>query len=109
MWTIRLVAIASLASATGAPLASVDSARGQLLFQSEGCVQCHSIDGKGGKIGPDLGKRIDRNYTPALLASVMWNHAPVMWAAIRERAVQTTPLSERDAADLFAYFYAARF
>ena len=109
MWTIRLVAIASLASATGAPLASVDSARGQLLFQSEGCVQCHSIDGKGGKIGPDLGKRIDRNYTPALLASVMWNHAPVMWAAMDRQGIRKSAIDEQGAADLFAYFYAVRF
>ena len=110
MWTVRLIALTALWAATlPAQPPAVDSQRGELLFKSEGCIQCHSIDGKGGTSAPDLGKRIDRNYTPALLASVMWNHAPLMWSAIRQREIQTAPLSERDAADLFAYFYAARF
>ena len=42
-----------------------DSTRGEKLFQTEQCVQCHSINGKGGHVGPDLGKIIDRNFTPA--------------------------------------------
>src|SRR5258708_27313908 len=109
MWTMRIVAVASLASATGAPLASVDSARGEKLFQSEGCIECHSVEGKGGKTAPDLGKRIDRNYTPASLVSVMWNHAPTMWAAMERQGIRTPALDEQGAADLFAYFYAVRF
>ena len=39
----------------------------------------------------------------------MWNHAPVMWASMRERSVQAGELSAQGAADLFAYFYSARF
>ena len=110
MWTTRLVAVASLAaSAFGAPLRSVDSLRGEQLFRSEGCIQCHSVDGKGGKLAPDLGKRIDRNYTPASLATLMWNHAPVMWAAMDRQGIHASAIDEQGAADLFAYFYAARF
>jgi mono/diheme cytochrome c family protein len=110
MWTARFAALATLAAcAAGAPLRSVDSQRGERLFDSEGCVQCHSVDGKGGKTAPDLGKRIDRSYTPALLASVMWNHAPVMWAAMDRQGIRTSAIDEQGAADLFAYFYAARF
>jgi len=29
----------------------------------------------------DLGRRTDRDYTAALLASLMWNQAPAMWKA----------------------------
>jgi cytochrome c len=61
------------------PVIPGDSERGEKLFENERCIQCHAIDGKGGSKGPDLGRRIDRNFTPALLASAMWNHAPVMW------------------------------
>ena len=39
----------------------------------------------------------------------MWNHAPTMWAAMRERQIAAGDLNEQAAADLFAYFYSARF
>src|SRR5579859_2854430 len=99
MWSIRLVAISGLAvTAAAAPSISVDSQRGERLFQSEGCIQCHSIGGKGGKLAPDLGRRMDRNYTPAMLASVMWNHAPTMWTAMLRQGIQAAPVNEQDAA-----------
>jgi mono/diheme cytochrome c family protein len=96
------VAIAAIAQ-------TADSRRGELLFESESCLQCHSIDGKGGKAAPDSGKQIGRDFTPALLTSVMWNHAPTMWAAMEKRGIQIKPLTEQAAADLFAYFYSVRF
>ena len=92
-----------------AAVVAADSERGAQLFQSLSCVQCHSINGKGGTVGPDLGRRIDRNFTPASLAATMWNHAPTMWASMRARNIGTGDLNEQAAADLFAYFYSARF
>ena len=96
------------ACAYAAPIAA-DSARGERLFETLSCVRCHSIGGKGGTIGPDLGQRRDRNFTPASLAATMWNHAPTMRAAMREQNIAAGDLNEQAAADLFAYFYAARF
>ena len=58
---------------------------------------------------PDLGRSIDRNFTPAALASTMWNHAPTMWATIEKQNLKRSGLDEQAAADLFAYFYSARF
>src|SRR5258708_19980665 len=100
--------LASLATTHAATIAA-DSARGEKLFKSLACVQCHSVNGLGGRVAADLGRSIDRNFTPASLASTMWNHAPSMWAAMREREVRAGDLDEQAAADLFAYFYSARF
>ncbi len=86
-----------------------DSARGLKLFDSLACVQCHSVNGKGGSIGPDLGRIVDRGFTPATLAATLWNHAPAMWAAMRQQNITAGYLNEQGAADLFAYFYSARF
>src|SRR5690349_7044371 len=83
-----------------APLA-MDSARGREIFESHGCVQCHRLNGVGGTAGPDLGRIIDRGFTPAMLAATMWNHAPQMWAAMRARNVDRQTLTEQQAADLF--------
>lgn len=57
----------------------------------------------------DLSTRVDRGFTPALLASAMWNHAPVMWAAMEGAGIERPTLSPADAADLFAYLYSTRF
>jgi len=109
---IPLIAILASLATTGAPAATEiagDSARGAKLFQTEQCVQCHSINGKGGNVGPDLGKVIGRNFTPAALAGLMWNHAPAMWDAMQKRGIQRASLSPESSADLFAYFYSIRF
>ena len=106
----RTLALFSL-SAMGLHAASIaaDSARGAQLFETLACVQCHSVNGKGGTIAPDLGRLVDRSFTPATLAATMWNHAPAMWAAMKDRDIRAGDLSEQGAADLFAYFYASRF
>jgi len=109
MQILRIIVIATVAASVAPAQLRVDSQRGERVFQTEGCIQCHSIEGKGGTTAPDLGKRIGRNYTPALLATVMWNHAPSMWSAMRRQGIETASLNEQGAADLFAYFYAARF
>jgi mono/diheme cytochrome c family protein len=100
-----------LASAAGAQDATLvmDSARGERLFETLSCIRCHSVNGKGGHIAADLGRRIDRNFTPAALAATMWNHAPTMWASMRELGIHAGDLDAQAAADLFAYFYSARF
>jgi mono/diheme cytochrome c family protein len=109
MITRIAITLLALASAVRGATVAMDSARGEVLFSTLSCIGCHSINGAGGRIAPDLGRHLDREFTPALLASAMWNHAPAMWAAMREREVRAGDLDEQAAADLFAYLYAARF
>ena len=107
----RLIAAAVLVCgglAAASPPAGV-ARRGEQLFRQEQCVQCHSVDGTGGSLGGDLSKRIDRDFTPAVMASLMWNHAPEMWAAMKSQGIVKAQLSAEGAADLFAYFVSARF
>ncbi len=108
---IVIVLLSELLSAAAAQAQGfiADSARGRALFETLSCVQCHSIDGKGGSLGPDLGKIVDRGFTPGSLAATMWNHAPAMWTAMKERRIRAGDLNSQAAADLFAYFYSARF
>jgi mono/diheme cytochrome c family protein len=111
MSMVRLASAGLLASAVAlaASLSAGDARRGEKLFQTEQCVQCHSFQGKGGGSAPDLARRIDRNFTPAVMASAMWNHAPEMWAGLRKAGIVKAQLSPESAADLFAYFIAARY
>jgi mono/diheme cytochrome c family protein len=100
--------LAGSAWARAATLA-IDSSRGEKLFEALACIECHSVNGKGGRIAPDLGRVVDRNFTPAALSSTMWNHAPAMWTSMRAREIRSGDLDEQAAGDLFAYFYSARF
>jgi mono/diheme cytochrome c family protein len=92
-----------------ADLPTGDSARGERLFETQQCVRCHSINGRGGRIAPDLGRRIGRNLTPAQLAGTLWNHAPAMWSEMQRQGVEPPRMSTEDVADLYAFFYSARF
>jgi cytochrome c2 len=104
-------AAVSLLTAQSATLPVIpgDSGRGAKLFESEQCIHCHAVNGRGGRIGLDLGRSVSRGFTPAQLASTMWNHAPVMFGAIKAAGIQSPKLSPENAADLFAFFYSARF
>ena len=87
-----------------------DAKRGADLFTRYHCTYCHSVTGNPGKAGaPNLGQRLDRAYSPAGIASRMWNHAPKMWAAMKQSDVDIPAMSEADASDLFAFFYATRY
>ncbi|HEY2018183.1 MAG TPA: c-type cytochrome [Bryobacteraceae bacterium] len=110
MWKLFCLTAAAMA-AHGATLPVIpgDSVRGAKLFEDERCIQCHSVNGRGGKVGVDLSRTVPRNYTPAYLASSMWNHAPVMWAAMEGVGMEKPKLTPEGAADLFAYFCSSRF
>src|SRR5580658_3952041 len=98
-----------LAASLQAAAVSADSARGAQVFELQGCVQCHALNGVGPKVGPDFGLVADRGFTPAALAATMWNHAPAMWVETKLRSVARPSMDEQQAADLFAFFYSLRF
>jgi mono/diheme cytochrome c family protein len=105
----RVLISLAFAATIHAAIPAADSARGAKVFESQSCIQCHPLNGIGPSIGPDLGRLVDRGFTPAMLTSTMWNHAPSMLVAMRERNIPTPVMSEQDAADLFAFFYSTRF
>jgi cytochrome c551/c552 len=88
---------------------AADARRGSEFFRSQFCVNCHAVRGEGGKVAPDLGQRYDRNYTPAGIASRMWDHAPVMWQAMSQQKIPLPSITADEAADLFAFFYSVRY
>ena len=86
-----------------------DAQRGAQVFKDQKCVLCHSVSGEGGKSAPDLGRRTGRAYTPNTMISLMWSHSPAMWSAMEKEGIKRPQLSEESAADLFAFFAAARY
>lgn len=103
------VLIVLSAGASNAKLVPGDARRGVELFRTQKCITCHSIRGEGGTSAPDLGIILGRGYTPSWMAATMWNHAPVMWAALEKQGIQKPRLTEGQAADLFAHFHSVRY
>src|SRR5215475_8697186 len=94
-----LALFATAACAAVLPVIPGDSTRGARLFENEQCIKCHAVNGRGGKIGLDLGRIVNRNYTPAQLTSTMWNHAPTMWATMEKSGIAHPKLTPEGAAD----------
>jgi len=81
---------------------------GRELFVEKKCVQCHSIGGVGGQVGPDLvGLGVRRS--PVEFAATIWNKAPAMMAAMATRNITVPQLRPEDMADLVAYLYSVRY
>jgi mono/diheme cytochrome c family protein len=83
--------------------------RGEKLFAARHCVQCHSVAGKGGKIGPELGRAKQHHVSLTEFAALMWNHGPKMWARMQERGLQVPRLKGQEMADIVAYLYVSRY
>ncbi len=83
-------------------------ASGEKLFSERRCATCHAVAGKGGRLGPDLG-RSGHHVSLTQFAARMWNHGPTMWAAMKDRGVDVPTLSGQDTADILAYLYVAHY
>jgi mono/diheme cytochrome c family protein len=77
---------------------------GKELFNRKGCVRCHAIRGKGGKIGPDLAARNLKGSLTAIL-SEMWNHGANMWPLMKTKGIKFPNFTPRQMSDLISYIY----
>jgi mono/diheme cytochrome c family protein len=81
---------------------------GRQLFGEKGCVQCHSVGGVGGKVGPDL-VEMGARRSPMEFAAAIWNKAPLMLAAMKPRGITIPQLRPDEMADIVAYLYSVRY
>lgn len=81
----------------------------QLFFEKEGCAHCHSVNGVGGDLAPDLGFSPSQQASLNNVVSAMWNHAPRMWERMRVENVAYPDLDNEEMSHLFAFLYTARY
>jgi len=83
--------------------------RGWRVFQSKSCIVCHSVKGRGGRIGPEFGPGRQLPLSVVQFAGVMWNHSSEMWRAPEVRNVARPTFDEREIADLVAVLSILRY
>ncbi|MFQ5899007.1 MAG: c-type cytochrome [Candidatus Methylomirabilia bacterium] len=84
-----------------------DPDRGKVVFERKGCVRCHSINGEGGKIGPELAQT-SHPHPPIELTGMMWNHSPTMTAMMGALGVPRPVFEANEMVDLLAYLQAVQ-
>ncbi|MFQ5747357.1 MAG: c-type cytochrome [Gemmatimonadota bacterium] len=82
--------------------------RGRILFSQKSCIECHSVRGVGGDVGPDLAEQ-GRHRSLTQFAAAMWNKSSVMVAAMEARGIVVPELKPDEMADIVAYLYSVRY
>jgi mono/diheme cytochrome c family protein len=70
---------------------------------------CHSVAGKGGKIGPELGPDNDLPHTTARFAAILWNHAPAMLARVRKASMSMPTLDGDEIKDVQTFLISLQY
>jgi cytochrome c2 len=85
-----------------------DAAVGERIFRERRCSGCHAIRGRGGRVGPDLGRRAwVTSFTGVAIAQ--WKHAAGMRAAMAARGIDVPTLSSQEMAHVIVYLFAAAY
>lgn len=100
------VLVAPLGAVSGQPLVgpSQDPLAGSRVFGAKGCVKCHSVNGVGAKVAPDLARTMKpRSFVD--LATAMWNHLPHMTDRMKGLGIARPQLDSKETGDLVGFLY----
>ncbi len=83
-----------------------DPKAGEELFAAKGCIQCHEVGGRGGRLGPSL-DFLKRANSPVLIAAALWNHGPEMAETLKAVGIQRPTFDQKELGDIIAYVQTA--
>jgi cytochrome c551/c552 len=83
-----------------------DLYRGKVVLKNKGCLNCHSIGGKGDGLAPAF-DNLAKYISPLYMAQALWNHEPEMNEEMKNLGL-TRPIFEKgEIVDLSAYIRSA--
>ena len=86
-----------------------DPERGWKVFRAKSCIVCHSVKGKGGRTGPELGPNHQLPLTVVQFSGLMWNHSPEMWKVPEAKTIPRPTFQGQEIADLVAFLSSLRY
>lgn len=106
--TVTAAAPAGHQGGANLPVSAIgDPAKGQALFDSKHCSDCHTYNGHGGKDAPALDYM--RGHLSAReiagMAGTIWNHLPKMEPHFKEEGIPLPTFTTGEMADLIAYLH----
>jgi mono/diheme cytochrome c family protein len=104
LWVGAVLLSGTALSAQGLGVFPGNPAGGSRIFRDRGCVECHSIWGNGGTLGPDFAV-VGAGRSMQQLAGEFWNHTPRMIATVRRQGFQWPTFTESELADIISYIY----
>jgi len=91
-------------SAAHLGVVSENPLRGRTIFVSKGCINCHSVWGVGGKLGPDLSRAgMGRSFLQ--ISGLLWSHSPRMIELMEQRGVARPTFTADEMGELVSYLY----
>jgi cytochrome c2 len=81
-----------------------DAERGRSVFSAKQCVRCHTSGGQQ-IVAPPV-EQLRRPQGAYELSGRLWNHAPAMFATLRQEGYAWPEISAAEMADLMAYLQA---
>ena len=90
------------------PVAAIgDPVKGEQLFETKACVDCHSLNGEGGEDAPALDSMTGHLSAReiAAMSGQIWNHLPEMLEHFEEEGIAFPTFSDEEMADLIAYLH----
>ena len=87
---------------------TADSQEGRSLFASAGCATCHAIEGKGGKLAPDLSHETKLGRTPQWLITQITDPAKHNPATVMPAHKDLTEQQLKGLADFFSKSHTRR-
>ncbi|MCP4247017.1 MAG: c-type cytochrome [bacterium] len=79
---------------------------GERVLRDKGCAECHTINMPEGSVGPDLAEW-GGYANPIIWAQMMWQHAPMMAAAMERSGMNWPKLEGDDLDHIVAYVRSA--
>ncbi|MFQ5852722.1 MAG: c-type cytochrome, partial [Candidatus Binatia bacterium] len=76
--------------------------KGRALLTDKGCLKCHSLEGKGGKVATDFAQ-VKGFDSPATVISALWKNAFVMGPLAERKKFEWPQFTPEEMSDLVTF------